>query len=119
MVQGADDDAVVRGFGVSDGIRIDPSGVVAVGHRLDAAVDALTRAVAETDAARFGPHSVAADLREHGVAYTAGMRDLSAVVDAMAGSVAELVDHLDVAARALHSTDADVGTAIRAVRGAP
>ncbi|MBJ7290656.1 hypothetical protein [Williamsia sp.] len=113
----ADDDTAIRGFGVGDGIRVDPSAVAAVGHRLDADIDALTRAAADAGAARFGPHSVAGDLREHGLAYSSGMRDLGAVVDALAGSVADLVDRFDVAARALDSTDADSGTWIRAAGG--
>ncbi len=103
---------------MGDGIRIDPSGVAAVGHRLDAAVDELSRAVTDTESARFGPHSVAADLREHGVAYARGMRDLAAVVDALAGSGEGLVDRFDAAARALHTTDADIGTRIRSADGA-
>lgn len=104
---------------MGNGIRIDPSAVTAVGHRLDAAADELSRAVVDTESARFGPHSVAAELREYGVAYVRGMRDLGAVVDALAGSAGELADHLDVAARALRATDADAGTGIRAADGVP
>ena len=104
---------------MGDGMQMDTRGVAAVGHGLDATVDAVSRAAADAGAARFGPNSVAPDLRHHGVAYTRGMRELSAVVEAMAGSVTDLVKRFDSASRAVHSTDAAAETGIRAAGDRP
>ncbi len=102
---------------MGDGMRMDPSAVAAVGHRLGSTTDALRRAVDDAATARFGPHAVGPDLREHGVAYAAGMRELAALVESMAESVTGLVDRFDSATVALTSTDVDIAKDIRSAGG--
>ncbi len=102
---------------MADGMQMEPSALTALAHRLGSTGDALDRAVFDASGVRFGPDAVAPDLRAHGVAYAAGMRDLGAVVDAMARSVADLSERLDAAAAAAESTDGDAATVIRAGGG--